>query len=168
MAVSTSSFLRSAPSVSGDAGPGGYPATAASPQWAAAPTSPAWGDTGCPAPAHEDRFFRHHSLVSWDIDADEARELVEEYLAAMQPPADEEWIVTRVDERDWGWVISWVNRRAAEGSHDVRDWSAGGGPFLVDRQTGRVAQSGSAYSVEHCIELWRAGEWPDTPRPESA
>ena len=38
-------------------------------------------------------------------------------------------------ERDWGWIISWMNKRAAQGSTAARDMYAGGGPFLIDRKT---------------------------------
>jgi hypothetical protein len=38
-------------------------------------------------------------------------------------------------ERDWGWIISWMNKRAARGSTAARDMYAGGGPFLIDRKT---------------------------------
>src|SRR5204863_10089511 len=88
--------------------------------------------------------------------------LVAEYLAAFTPPANDEWIVTAIDERDWGWVFSWVNRRRAEDSGDPHDVYVGSGPFLVDRSTGRVALCGSAYEVDHYVQLWRSGQWPDT------
>ena len=103
--------------------------------------------------------------MSWDLDADEARDLIEEYLAAMPPPQGDEWIVTHVAERDWGWVISWLNRRAAEGSTDTSDLYAGGGPYLVDRETGEVAMCGSAKPVESYVEEWHRGELPNIPRP---
>jgi hypothetical protein len=103
--------------------------------------------------------------VSWDLDEGEAIELAEEYMAAMPPPTDDEWVITRVEERDWGWVIWWLNRRAAEGSREMKDMYAGGGPFLVDRQTGRAAICGSAHGADCYIDLWRRGEYPDTPRP---
>jgi hypothetical protein len=38
--------------------------------------------------------------MSWDLDAAEARELAEEYLASWVPPCDDVWVVTAVDERD--------------------------------------------------------------------
>jgi hypothetical protein len=103
--------------------------------------------------------------MSWDLDEAEAIELAGEYLAAMPPPADDEWVVTRVQEREWGWVVSWLNRRAYEGSRETRDLYAGGGPLLIDRQTGRVAMCGSAHPANHYVDLWRRGDYPDTPRP---
>lgn len=103
--------------------------------------------------------------MSWDLDEQEAVALVEEYLAALDLPADDEWVITEVAEFSWGWVISWANRRYVEGSQSTDDLYAGGGPCFVDRRTDRVAMAGSAHSVEYYIELWRAGKWPDGPLP---
>lgn len=83
----------------------------------------------------------------------------------MPPPDGDEWIVTRIEEREWGWIVSWLNRRAAEGSASMSDTYAGGGPFLIDRQTGRVAICGSAQPVDFYVSAWREGRYPDTPRP---
>jgi hypothetical protein len=100
--------------------------------------------------------------VSWDLDETEAVELAHEYMVAMPPPSDDEWVITRVQEREWGWVVSWLNKRAAGGSRDTRDLYAGGGPFLIDRQTGRVAICGSAHDAEAAgaAHLGKAGSHP--------
>ena len=103
--------------------------------------------------------------VSWDLDEHEARELVQEYLAALAPPEDDVWVITNVVEHSWGWAVSWVNKRWAEGSTAKSDMYGGGGPYLVDRKTGRVAMCAGAAPPSHYIDLWRAGEWPDIPRP---
>lgn len=103
--------------------------------------------------------------VSWDLDAAEARRLAEEYLAAMVPPRGDVWVITAVDEHDWGWVISWLNKRAALGSTAMEDTYAGGGPLLIDRKTARVAMCGSAHPVEYYIEAWHRGELVDLPHP---
>jgi hypothetical protein len=106
--------------------------------------------------------------MSWDLDEQEAVELVEEYIAAMPPPEDDVWVITGVVEHSWGWVISWVNKRAAQASQDTRDMYAGGGPFLVKRADGRVAMCGSAYPPEHYIGEWRRGDLPDLPHAPGA
>jgi hypothetical protein len=103
--------------------------------------------------------------MSWDLDVAEAIQLAEEYLAAMEQPRDDVWVVTTVQERDWGWIVSWLNSLAAQGSTGSEDTYAGVGPFLIDRKTGRVALCGSAHPVEHYIDAWRRGELADVPRP---
>ncbi len=103
--------------------------------------------------------------MSWDLDEAEAVELAQEYLAAMPPPTDDEWVVSGVDEREWGWVISWVNERATRPGAPLEDMAGGGGPFLIDRVTGRVTMCGSAHAADHYIDLWRRGQFDDLPRP---
>ena len=103
--------------------------------------------------------------MSWDLDEDEARDLVEGYLAAMPAPRDNAWVIERVEEMPWGWVVYWVTRTYRDGGRTTSDLVAGNGPFLVDRETGRVARAGTAHAVEHYVELWRSGQWPEEPRP---
>ena len=117
--------------------------------------------SGCPGVG----TARYRYPMSWDLDVAEARELAEEYLAAMPPPGDDTWVITAVEEREWGWIVSWLNKRAAQGSTATQDTYAGGGPFLIGRKSGRVAMCGSAHPVEYYIEAWQRGELADLPRP---
>ena len=54
--------------------------------------------------------------MSWDLDEAEARELAQEYIDAMEPPRDDEWVITTVREEEWGWIISWVNIQSSSSS----------------------------------------------------
>jgi Immunity protein 35 len=103
--------------------------------------------------------------MSWDLDVAEARDLAAEQLTAMSPSGDDNWVITAVEERDWGWIISWTNERAVQGSMATRDMYAGGGHFLIDRKTGRVAMCGSAHPIGYYIDAWHRGELTDLPRP---
>ena len=103
--------------------------------------------------------------MSWDLDEMEAVDLAHEHLEAMDPPGDDVWIITAIEERDWGWIVHWTNERAFNGSRDPHDLYAGGGPLLIDMKSGRVAMCGSAEEADHYADLWRRGEWPDRPRP---
>jgi hypothetical protein len=103
--------------------------------------------------------------VSCGIDRAEAIELANEYLRAMPPPSNDVWVITSVDEHDWGWVVSRVTGRAAGGSTAIADLYGGGGPYLIDRTSGRVAMCGSAHPVDHYIAAWQRGELRDLPRP---
>ena len=95
----------------------------------------------------------------------EAVDLAYEYLDAMQPPGDDTWIVIAIEDREWGWIVHWTNQRAFDGSRDPEDLYAGGGPLLIDMQSGRVAMCGSAEEPEYYVEMWQRGELPDRPRP---
>jgi hypothetical protein len=74
-------------------------------------------------------------------------------------------VITAVDVRNWGWIISWLNKRAAQGSAATQDTYAGGGPLLIDRKAGRVAMCGPAHPVEYYVRAWLRGELADLPRP---
>lgn len=103
--------------------------------------------------------------MSDDLDEDDARELVQQYLQAREPPLGDEWTIAYATEYEWGWVVGWNSRRYLEGSRDPGDIYAGGGPYLVDRHSGEVAMAGSAHPVAHYIELWESGQLPSLPRP---
>jgi hypothetical protein len=98
------------------------------------------------------------------LDEQQARALVQFFLDIKYNRAGDAWVITDVEEADWGWVISWADRRAAEGSRDIRYLVGGGGPYLVDRRSGRIAMCGCR-SVQECVDLWRRGQWPDVPSP---
>jgi hypothetical protein len=104
--------------------------------------------------------------VAPELNREEAVAVVEDFLAAWEPPSHDIWVVTEVRPFDWGWAIWWANRRFAEGSRDPGDIYSGSGPYLVDRLSGAVALAGSAHPVEHYIELWRSGEWPEVSSRE--
>jgi hypothetical protein len=91
----------------------------------------------------------------------DAIRIVQQFLDAWEPPRDDVWVITEVCPFEWGWKISWANRRYAEGSREEEDVYAGSGPYLVDRTTGAVALAGSAHPPEHYIALWRSGKWPE-------
>lgn len=104
-------------------------------------------------------------IMSRELDEVQARALVQDYLDAMEPPGSDVWVITQAVRYEWGWAVYWVNRRAAEGSRAPSDLYAGAGPFLVERRTGWVALCGSAYPVEHYIQLWQDGQWAGEPPP---
>jgi hypothetical protein len=101
-----------------------------------------------------------------ELDEGAARNLVQEYLDAMDPPGSDVWVITQIVTLEGVWVVGWASWRAAEGSRDPSDTCVGAGPFLVGRRSGRVALCGSAHPAEHYIQLWRNGQLPDEPRPE--
>ena len=104
--------------------------------------------------------------MAGDLDEEQARALVQQWLDITPIRDDDAWVITGVRETDWGWLIGWTNRRAAEASGGPRCWYPGVGPYLVDRRSARVVRCGSGHSVEHQVDLWRRGQLPDYPSPE--
>jgi len=90
--------------------------------------------------------------MSWDLDVAEAGELAKEYLAAMRPPGNDAWVITAVEERDWGWTVSWNNKRAAEGSSGTYANAGLGNPEVSGRAAGQAgfisqARPATAFTV---------------------
>jgi hypothetical protein len=123
-------------------------------------------DHEAPSDDGDRAVLRHDGPVAEELDKRRARALVQRYLDITDIRGGDAWVITDVEEADWGWVIHWTSRRAAEGSSSPADLYAGGGPYLVDRRSGRVAMCGSAHPVQHYVDAWRRGQWPDEPLPE--
>ena len=76
---------------------------------------------------------------------EEARSLA---LRCFASYADEFAVIDRATiERPWGWVF-FCNTRACVESGDPMDGVVGHGPIFVERETGRVFETGSAHSTE--------------------
>jgi len=89
---------------------------------------------------------------------DSARERAERCLELIAPPRDDEWVVTDVEDLRWCWGVHWVNRRAFESSTDSKDAYFGAGPLLIEKDTGRIAWTGSRLSASEWAALWLNGE----------
>lgn len=76
----------------------------------------------------------------------------------MKSPADDTWVVSSVEDHRWCWAVHWVNGRALAGSNESRDAYAGGGPLLIEKETGRIAWTGSAHSAAEWVSRWLNGE----------
>lgn len=87
---------------------------------------------------------------------DEARGLVNEYLAKLQAgrPYELGVIEDRTREEDFGWVFFYNTKPFIE-TGDMQ-WALGGNaPLIVDRRTGELHVTGTAHPVEHYIEEFR-------------
>jgi len=101
--------------------------------------------------------------VAEDLNEQQARALVQQHLDMTDIRGGDSWVITDVQEADWGWVIYWTSRRADKRTRIGPGSREGEGPYLVDRHSGRVAMCGSAYPVQQYVDSWRRGQWPDEP-----
>lgn len=61
-------------------------------------------------------------------------------------------------EKPWGWVFFYTSRRFHE-TGDVRYALAGNAPYLVERATGRVLATGTAYpTADYIANYERTGD----------
>src|SRR4051812_3066736 len=56
-------------------------------------------------------------------------------------------------ERNWGWVFFYTSKRWQE-TKDIRYALLGNAPIIVDKSTGKVFDTGTAYPVEHYIQAY--------------
>lgn len=87
----------------------------------------------------------------------EARERVAD-IACGRPeclPAEDELVIFDdvTIERPWGWVFFFGSRLWRE-TREIRYAIAGNGPYLVERDTGKLIQLGTHASPEHFIERY--------------
>jgi hypothetical protein len=57
---------------------------------------------------------------------------------------------------DWGWVFFYTSERYLK-TGDFRYAVAGNAPYIVNRHTGEVRVTGTAYSIEHYIDEYERG-----------
>jgi hypothetical protein len=71
-------------------------------------------------------------------------------------PSDFSVIEENTVEKEYGWVIFSQTKRYIE-TNDCSFMAIGLGGILVEKDTGRLIQFGSAYSLEHNLEIYEAG-----------
>jgi hypothetical protein len=82
----------------------------------------------------------------------------EKVLADLAPlPDGDTWMLLTEEtiERPFGWVFFYGSSRFAE-TGDLRHAVAGNSPFIVNRRTGAIVATGTAYPVEHYIAQYEA------------
>ncbi|WP_169787742.1 hypothetical protein [Luteipulveratus mongoliensis] len=98
--------------------------------------------------------------MSWELDEATAVELIRERLDSSPPREGETLIISGVEQRDWGWIVSWEGVRVP-GPH--RRTPPDRGVYLVDRQSGRVGMGVHALGLDASVEAWRRGDLADLP-----
>ena len=63
-------------------------------------------------------------------------------------------------EKPWGWVFFYQSKAHLD-SGDCRDALGGNAPYIVNRQTGKMVCTGTAYPIEHYIHLYEDGQLPE-------
>ena len=87
----------------------------------------------------------------------EATKLISDKINKPDPnwPDKPEFIVLvdSIIELDWGWVFFYNSSRYLE-SGDFRDALAGNAPYLVNRSTGDIRETGTAHPIEYYIDKY--------------
>ncbi len=95
------------------------------------------------------------------ITREEAKARVEQELAASHDGMTEHTLLVRNDatiEKPWGWVFFYNTQRFIE-TGDIIHALAGNAPYLVERATGRVLATGTAYpTADYIANYERTGD----------
>ncbi len=87
---------------------------------------------------------------------DEARALVIEAIARLAPPDDPYGLDEGATiEKPWGWVFFYNSQRYLE-TQDTQHHLFGNAPFIVNRVTGEILETGTAEEIEFYIAEYEA------------
>ena len=70
-------------------------------------------------------------------------------------PADDEIVLVHsaTIERPWGWVFFYTSRKWSE-TQDIQYALAGNAAIIVERNSAKLIETGTAHSAEHYIERY--------------
>lgn len=88
----------------------------------------------------------------------EAQQLVEGEILRLKnkyAPVDCVVLEGKTIEKEWGWVFFYQSKGYLE-SGDFRDMLDGNAPFIVNRHTGAITVTGTAYDIGHYIDEYDA------------
>lgn len=89
------------------------------------------------------------------MDKTEAFKLVENELKTQSPEIDCAILEDETIEKSWGWVFFYQSK-AFISSGDFRDMLGGNAPLIVNRASGKITETGTAYEIEHYIKEYEA------------
>lgn len=96
------------------------------------------------------------SRAGHPISYDEAKHIAEDYLARANARIPCVLLERHTQEHPFGWIFFW-NSRAFVEKGDSGAALAGNGPFLVEREGGRVLQFGSGIPLERSVAHYENG-----------
>lgn len=89
------------------------------------------------------------------MDKVEASKLVDNELKKQNPDIDCVILDDETIEKAWGWVFFYQSKAFID-SGDFRDMLGGNAPLIVNRSSGKIIETGTAYEIEHYIKEYEA------------
>jgi hypothetical protein len=68
-------------------------------------------------------------------------------------------VIAHVAEYDFGWLFYYDSAAFVE-TGEISHALVGNAPYLVERDTGRILVTGTAYPMDHYLRLYRSGDLP--------
>ena len=91
------------------------------------------------------------------ITREQAAELVSKQVCGPKEwlPANDEIVLVHSTtiEKSWGWVFFYTSKKWSE-TQEIQYALAGNAPVIVERNTAKLIETGTAYSAEHYIERY--------------
>ena len=84
------------------------------------------------------------------IDKEKAKALVVEKLNSLSPELELAVLDSETINKEWGWVFFYQSKKYLE-TGDFRDMLGGNAPYIVNKSTGEVVETGTAFDIGHYI-----------------
>lgn len=96
---------------------------------------------------------------------EEIRNIAEIYVKEIELKSGIELIIGYeiTVKRPYGYVFFYTSKKLIE-TGDDKYLVAGNAPFLVEKETGKIIEFGTAKDVEYYIQEYEAGRWPNNRR----
>jgi len=87
----------------------------------------------------------------------EAQKEIENIIAEYEQPENDCYVLVENEtiEKEWGWVFFYTSKKWLE-TNELRYAVAGNAPFIVERNSGKIIVTGTAYDINHYIERFEA------------
>ena len=92
------------------------------------------------------------------IDSSGAEQLAEQKIGLFEREVGQPLTTVPLGEVEEGWLFGYQTKAYLE-DDDFEQALGGNAPFLVKRSDGEIVMFGTAQSLEHYLDLYRAGAW---------
>ena len=80
----------------------------------------------------------------------EAKKLADEYLNQQDCSEELAYLDEQTLNKEFGWVFFYTTKKYLE-TRDFRDSIGGNAPIIIDKHTGKITVTGTAFDIEHYI-----------------
>ena len=85
------------------------------------------------------------------VNYEEAKKLAHDYLSSLSCDYELALLEDKTLTKEFGWIFFYNTKKYVE-TKDFRDMLGGNAPFIVDKDSGELTETGTAHPVEHYIE----------------
>ena len=90
-----------------------------------------------------------------DMNFDEAQALANQYLLDQDFDVELALLDDKTLEKEFGWIFFYTTKRYLE-TGDFRDMVGGNAPFIIDKETRVLTETGTAHDIDYYVEEYRS------------